>query len=64
MKSFESVACHLKLAMLSRKCGIAEHAQSSIVEYFSFFQQNFLEIFKDLHFHQAMSIRPQKPVIY
>ena len=37
MQSFESVACHLELAILSRNFGIIEHAQSSAVEYFSFF---------------------------
>ena len=50
--------------MLSREFGITEHAQSSVVEYFNFFQQNSLEVLQYLHFHQAMSIRPQKPVIY
>ena len=64
MKSFESVACHLELAILSGKFGITEHAQSSVVEYFSFFQQNSLEVLQDLHFHQVMSIRSQKLVIY
>ena len=29
--SFESVACHLELAILSRKLRIAEHALSSVV---------------------------------
>ena len=42
MQSFESVACHLELAILSRKFGITKHMQSSAVEYFSFFQQNSL----------------------
>ena len=37
-QSFESVACNLELAILSRKFGITEHAQSSVVEYFSFFK--------------------------
>ena len=64
MKSFESVACHLELVILSRKFGITEHAQSSLVEYFSFFQQNSLDVLQDLHFHQVMIIRPQNPVIY
>ena len=64
MKSFEYVNCHLELAILSRKFGITEHAQSSVVEYFSFFQQNSLEVLQDLHFHQPMTIRPQKPVVY
>ena len=31
MKSSETVACHLELAMLSREFGITEHAQSSVV---------------------------------
>ena len=65
MKSFdESVACHLELSILSRKFGITGHGQSSVVEYFSLFQQNSLEVLQDLHFHQIMGIRPQKPVIY
>ena len=64
MKSFESVICHLELAILSRKFGITERAQSSVVEYFSFFQQNSLEVLQDLRFHQVMNIRPQKPAIY
>ena len=64
MKSFVPVACHLELAILSIKFGITEHAQSSVVEYFSFFQQNSLEVLQDLHFHQVMIIRSQKPVIY
>ena len=50
MKSFESVACHLELAISSRRLGITEHAQSSVVEYFSFFQQSSLEVLQDLHF--------------
>ena len=52
MKSFKSVACHLELAILSRKFGDTEHAQSSVVEYFSFFQQSSLEDLQDLHFHR------------
>ena len=64
IQSFESVACHLQLAMLSRKFGITEQAQSSVAEYFSLFQQNSLEILQVLHFHQVMGIRPQRPVIY
>ena len=63
-QSFESVACHLELAILSRKFRITEHAQSNVVKYFSFFQQNSLEVFQDLHVHQVNGIRPQKPVIY
>ena len=51
MKSFESVACHLELAILSRKFGITEHVQSSVVEYFSLFQQNSFEVLKDLHLY-------------
>ena len=37
IQSFDSVASHLELAILSRKFRITEHAQSSVVEYFSFF---------------------------
>ena len=32
MQNLESVACHLKLAILSRKFRITEHALSSICE--------------------------------
>ena len=64
MQSLESVACHLELAILSRKFRIIEHAQSIVFEYFSFFQQNSLEVSQDLHFHQVMGIKHQKPVIY
>ena len=64
MQNLESIACHLKFAILSRKFRITEHAQSSVVEYFSFFQQNSLGVSQDLHFHQVMGIRPQKLVIY
>ena len=64
IQSFEFVACHLELVILSRKFGITDHAQSGVVEYFSFFQQNSHEVLQDLHFHQLMGIRPQKAVIY
>ena len=64
IQSFESVAYHLELVILSRKFGITEHAQSSVAEYFSLLQQNSLEGLQDLHFHQVMGMRPQKPVIY
>ena len=64
IQSFESVACHLELAILSRALGVTEHAQSSVNEYFIFFQHNSLEVLQDLHFHQVMGTRPQKPVIY
>ena len=37
MQSFDSVASHLELAILPRKFRITEHAQSIVVEYFSFF---------------------------
>ena len=63
-QSFDSVAPHIELATLSRKFGITEHAQSSVAEYFSIFQQNSLEVLQDLHFHQVMGIRPEKQVIY
>ena len=63
IQSFESAAYHLELAILSRKFGLTELAQSSVVEYFSFFQQNSLKVLQDLHFHQVMALRPQKPVI-
>ena len=51
IQSFEPVVCHLELAILSGKSRITEHAQSSVVQYFRFFQQNSLEGFQDLHFH-------------
>ena len=37
IQSFDYVASHLELAILSRKFRITEHAQSSVVEYFSVF---------------------------
>ena len=60
IQSFESVACRLELVILSRMFGITEHAQSNAVEYFN----SFLKVLQDLHLHQVLSIRPQKPVIY
>ena len=33
MQCLEPVACHLELAILSRKIRITEHAQSSVFEY-------------------------------
>ena len=39
MQSFDSVAHHLELAILSGKFRITKHAQSSVVEYFNFFLQ-------------------------
>ena len=47
--SFESVACHQELA-ISKMFRITKHVQLSVVEYFSFFQQNSLEVFQDLPF--------------
>ena len=64
MQSKESVPCHLELAILSRKFRITEHAQSSAVEYFTFFSIDINLSLQDLHFHQVMGIRPQRPVIY
>ena len=64
IQTFECVACHLELSIFSRQFEITEHAQSSVTEYFSIFQQNSLEVIQDLHFHQIMGIKPQKPVIY
>ena len=58
VQRFEYVACHLELAVLSRKFGITENVQSSVVEYFSFLQQDSLEVLQDLHFHQVMGTRP------
>ena len=63
MQCFESVVCRLKFVILSTKFGITEHAQLSVVVYFSFFQQNSLEVLQSLHFRKVMGIRPQKPVI-
>ena len=37
IQSFDPVASHLELVILSGKFRITEHAQSSVVEYFSFF---------------------------
>ena len=64
MQSFESIACHAELAILSRKFRITEHTHSGVVEYFSLFQQNSIEVLQDLHFHQVMGIMSQKPGIY
>ena len=50
--TFESVACQLELAILSRKFGITEHGQSSVVEYFGFFQHSS----PDLYFYKVMGI--------
>ena len=36
------------------------HAQSSVVEYCSFFRQDSLKVLQDLHFHQVMGVRLQK----
>ena len=52
MQSFESVACHLELAILSRKLGITEHAQLGVAEYISLFQQYVPEVLQVLHIHQ------------
>ena len=57
MQSLESVACHLELVILSRKFRNTEHAQSSVFEYFSSFQQNLLEVSQDLPFYQVMGIK-------
>ena len=62
IQSFESVACHLELAILSRKSRITEHGRLSVVKYFNFCRQNTLEAI--LSFPQVMGIVPQKPVIY
>ena len=40
MQSFDSVASHLELTILSRKFRITEPAQSSVVDYFNFFCRN------------------------
>ena len=64
VQNFDSIASHLKLAILSRKFRTTEHAQSSPVEFFNCF---FIEInlsLEDLHFHQVMGIMLQKQVIY
>ena len=58
--SSESVACHLELAILSRKFGITEHVQSSVVEYLCIFQQNSIEDLQYLPSHQVMVIKPKK----
>ena len=55
-QSFESVACPLQLVILSRKFRIPEYEQSSVFECSSFFQQNSLEVFQELYFHQLMGI--------
>ena len=61
IKSFEPVACHLELTILSGKCKMTEHAQSSVIPYFRFFQHNSLAV---LHFYQVMGRMPKKPAIY
>ena len=55
IQSFDSVAHHLKLAILSRTFRITEHAQSSVVEYLTFLQ---------FGRHKVMGIMLKKQVIY
>ena len=64
MQSEESVPCHPELSIYLESLEYTEHAQSSVFEYCSFFQQNSLQVSQDLHLHQVIGIRPQKPVIY
>ena len=64
IQSFDSVAPHLELTILSRKFSITEHAQSSAVEYFNFLSAEFSSSLEDLHFPQVMGIMLQKQVIY
>ena len=64
IQSFDFVAPHLELAILSRKFRITEHAQSSVVEYFNFFSAEISSSLQDLHFHQVMDMMLQKQVIY
>ena len=59
-----NVQLYAKLRFYLKSLEYTEHAQSSVFEYCSFFQQNSLEVSQDLHLHQVMGIRPQKPVIY
>ena len=58
--TLSSRTCHFYLESLE----YTEHAQSSVFEYCSFFQQNSLKVSQDLHLHQVIGIRPQKPVTY
>ena len=64
IQSFDYVAFHLELVILSRKFRITDHAQSSVVEYFNFFSAEINSNSEDLHFYQVMGIMLQKQVIY
>ena len=63
MQSFDSVASHLELAILSRKFRITEHVQSN-VENFNFFPAEGSSSLQNLHLHQVMGIMLQNQVIY
>ena len=64
VQNFDSIAFHLELAILSRKCRTTEHAQSSAVDFLNFFSIEINLSLQDLHFHQVMGIMLQKQVIY
>ena len=64
IQNFDSIASHLKLAILSRMFRTTEHAQSSAVEYFNFLSIDINLSLQDLCFHQVMDIMLQKPAIY
>ena len=65
IQSFESVAGHLELAILSRNgLELLSMRNQVLLNILVFFQQNSLEVFQNLYFQQVMGIVPQKPVIY
>ena len=65
IQSFESVAGHLELSILSRNgLELLSMRNQVLLNILVFFQQNSLEVFQNLYFQQVMGIMPQKPVIY
>ena len=43
-KNFDSAACHIDLAILSRKFKVIEHVHSGVAEYSNFFLQNSIQL--------------------
>ena len=64
VQSFDSVAPHLELAILSRKFRITEHLQSSVVEYFNFFLQKEVKLARPAFSPGSGYKMLQKQVIY
>ena len=63
MQSFESVACHIELVILSGMLELLSMPNQVLLNILVF-QQDSLDVLQDLRFHQVMGIRLQKPVIY